>query len=58
MATNDSHLSMGDKEKSDAPVRQHHRLAVGEKVSGTSDPYGAKSGPTDNRIRNNEGKTY
>lgn len=59
MTTNDSHLSVGDKQNPAAgAVKQHHRMAMGEKITGTSNPNGAKSGPTDNRIANNEGKTY
>lgn len=58
MAENDSHLSTGPKQsKDEGATRQHHRLAAGARVTGTSDPNGGK-GPTDNRIGNNQGKTY
>jgi hypothetical protein len=58
MNPNDSHLSTGPKQRpSEGPVKQHHRLAMGEKVAGTSNPEGSKA-PTDNRIGNNQGKTY
>lgn len=56
--SNDSHLSTGSKEGNDAPVRQHHRMAVGAKVTGQANPNGAERGPTDNRQGNNQGKTY
>jgi len=47
----DSHLSTGAVSK-ETPVRQHHRLATGEKVSGQEPtPYGAKAGDTSQRVR-------
>jgi hypothetical protein len=35
-----------------APVRQHHRMALNQKVSGETNPYGADRPPTDNKITN------
>ena len=58
MDYNDSHISTGEKQRpSDGPVKQHHRMAMGEKITGTSNPEG-KPAPTNNRIGNNQGKTY
>ena len=55
----DSHLSQGGKSETPAgPLPQHKRMALGEKVSGQSNPNGAARGPTDLRIANNDGKTY
>lgn len=48
----DSHLSTGSKEGNEAPVRQHHRLAVGEKVSGETNPNGAPVGDKAKKIAN------
>ena len=57
-AMDDSHLSKPTKGNEKSPLRQHHRMALGEKVSGESNPYGAAKGNTTNRVANNSGKTY
>lgn len=41
MAKSDSHLSTGGAAKGGA-MPQHKRLAMGEKVNGETNPYGAK----------------
>lgn len=38
---NDSNISKPGDDQPPGPVKQHHRLALGEKVSGTSNPNGA-----------------
>lgn len=58
MATNDSNLSKPTKGNEKPPIGQHHRMALGEKVSGESNPYGAKVASTTNRVANGGGKTY
>lgn len=55
----DSHLSTGKHpDEGSPPVKQHHRLALGEKVTGTSNPYGTAKASTANKVANNGGKTY
>lgn len=44
-------------EGGESPVRQHHRLALGEKMS-TSDPNGGHVASTENRVSNSQGKTH
>lgn len=47
---NDSHLSQGGREETPAgPLRQHQRLARGERVTGESNPNGAPA-PTNGRL--------
>lgn len=58
MATNDSQLSKPTKGNEKPPIPQHKRLALGDKVSGQSNPYGTAKGSTTNKIANNQGKTY
>jgi hypothetical protein len=58
MKQNESNLSTDRGNHETPPTKQHHRLALGEKVTGMSNPNGAERGPTDNRIGNNQGKTY
>lgn len=56
---NDSHLSQGSREETPTgPLRQHQRLARGEKLNGQSNPNGASTGPTNVRVGNSGGKTY
>lgn len=57
-ASQNSHLSQrrGNPEK--VPLKQHHRLATGEKVSGTSNPYGAAKGSTTDKIANGKPGNY
>jgi hypothetical protein len=59
MNPNDSHLSQKGSKQADETmaVRQHHRMATGEKVTGMSNPNGgnASTKPT---IANNQGKNY
>lgn len=59
MASNDSHLSQPGNGKTDEIdlVRQHHRMAIGEKVTGQVKPNGNESAGR-NLIGNNQGKTY
>lgn len=56
--TNDSHLSQGNKTGDADPLKQKHRNALGEKVDGQTNPYGADSGDKSNKIANNQGKRY
>lgn len=52
---NDSHISKPDPKAQPAgATRQHHRLALGEKVSGTTDPNGAKPDTT-NKLAGQKG---
>lgn len=58
MASQDSHFPNPSGKSADtAPMRQHHRLAQGEKISGENNPNGAQTGPTDKKI-GNAPKTY
>lgn len=60
MASNDSHLSQPGSGKPDEAdlVRQHHRLALGEKgVTGQVKPNGNENAGG-LKIGNNQGKTY
>ena len=54
----DSHISKPTKGNEKPPIKQHHRMALGDKVSGESNPYGASKPNTANRVANNAGKTY
>ena len=56
---NDSHLSQKGSQQANEKVgvRQHHRLAIGERVDGMKNPNGGAAS-TKNRIGNNQGKTY
>lgn len=40
------------------PMKQHHQMALGERKTGSSDPYGASTPSTENRIGNSQGKTH
>ena len=53
----DSNLSKPTKNNEKAPLPMHKRLALGEKVNGQSNPYGAAKASTDKRIAN-QPKTY
>lgn len=58
MAYNDSHISQPTKGNEKSPLRQHVRLALGEKsVNGQSNPYGAAKASTTKRVAN-QPKTY
>lgn len=49
----DSHLSQGGTSRSEpaqAPLRQHHRLATGQGVTGESNPNGAESASTERKV--------
>ena len=52
------HLSTGRGDVETGPLKQHHRLATGERVTGKDNPNGASVAPTDNKIANGKGKTY
>lgn len=52
---NDAHASTGGKGNERAPVKQHHRMATGQKVNGQSNPYGADKPDTSDKCH---GKPY
>lgn len=55
---NDSNLSRPTKNNETAPIKMHHRLALGEKgVNGQSNPYGAAKVSTVKKVAN-QPKTY
>ena len=49
---NGSHLSQPTKGNEKNPISQHHRLALGEKVNGQSNPNGAEKGSTEKKVAN------
>lgn len=57
MAYNDSHISQPTKNNETAPIRQHHRMALGDRVNGQSNPYGAAKASTVKKVAN-QPKTY
>lgn len=57
--SSESHLSTGARAETPAgPLKQHHRMATGERVNGQSNPNGAARGDTDCKVANGGGKTY
>jgi hypothetical protein len=48
----DHNLSRPTKNNEKPPLPQHTRLALGEKVTGTSNPYGAAKGNTTKKVGN------
>jgi hypothetical protein len=40
-----------------APVKQHHAMALGQRKTGSSDPYGAQTASTEVKVTNSQGKT-
>jgi len=56
---NDSHVSQrGSKQAEETNnVKQHHRLAMGEKVDGQKNPYGNEA-KGKSSVANGQGKSY
>jgi len=52
------HLSQAGGNVETGPLRQHHRLATGDKVSGKDNPNGATVASTENKVANSKGKNY
>lgn len=56
MSEQDSHVSQRGSgstgETPSGPIRMQHRAAMGEKVNGQTNPNGASTGPTDNKVGN------
>lgn len=52
--SNESNLSRGERAVDErvAPLPQHHRLAVGDKVNGQTNPNGAPRASTDKKVGN------
>jgi len=53
-----SHLSTGREDVETGPLKQHHRMAVGDKVSGKDNPNGATVASTESTIANGKGKNW
>ena len=49
---NASNLSRPTKDNERPPIPQHKRLALGEKLDGRSNPYGASKGNTQKKVGN------
>lgn len=54
---NDSNLSRPTKGNESPPIKQHHRMALGERANGQSNPYGAAKASTVKKVAN-QPKTY
>lgn len=52
------HLSSDSGSVETGPLRQHHRMATGDKVSGKDNPNGAASAPTDNKVANGKPRAW
>ena len=55
---NDSNISRPSKGNERAPIPMHKRLALGEKVDGQRNPFGAEKGSTECKVANGGRKTY